>query len=319
MSKSVNAFRTISEVAEWLGIPTHVLRFWESKFSQIKPIKRAGGRRYYRPKDMLLIGGIKQLLHEDGLTIKGAQKVLREHGAKHVCSLSPTLGLEEPFSEPVAAKRSISSEDNEADWQPMQISDFAIDISEETKTDFSEISDKNNVHKELSPHTHSASPSKSNEKSESHGSNFGDARAAKQLGHSPIPVVESREAVNEIERNTPIKEDSLEEFNKEKKLNEKSKVIEKGEDNYNKPKPFFDGDQSEFNLGLDEKESNIAELKVPQEPVSSSLLLVKPTFDEIMAYLRSGHNIDNNTRTLINHIFVNLENQLIQRRSGNFK
>ena len=138
MSKSVNAFRTISEVAEWLGIPTHVLRFWESKFSQIKPIKRAGGRRYYRPKDMLLIGGIKQLLHEDGLTIKGAQKILREHGVKHVCSLSPALGQEEPFSELLAAKPNISSKDNEADWQPIQISDFATDISEENRTDFSD-------------------------------------------------------------------------------------------------------------------------------------------------------------------------------------
>ena len=74
MTKSADAFRTISEVADWLDTPTHVLRFWESKFSQIKPVKRAGGRRYYRPQDMLLIGGIKKLLHHDGLTIKGAQK-----------------------------------------------------------------------------------------------------------------------------------------------------------------------------------------------------------------------------------------------------
>lgn len=91
MGKSAEAFRTISEVADWLGIPTHVLRFWESKFSQIKPVKRAGGRRYYRPADMLLIGGIRKLLHEDGMTIKGAQKILREKGIKHVSSLSPPL------------------------------------------------------------------------------------------------------------------------------------------------------------------------------------------------------------------------------------
>ena len=91
MGKSAEAFRTISEVAEWLGIPTHVLRFWESKFTQIKPVKRAGGRRYYRPKDMLLIGGIRKLLHEDGMTIKGAQKVLREKGVKYVASLSQEL------------------------------------------------------------------------------------------------------------------------------------------------------------------------------------------------------------------------------------
>ena len=319
MSKSVNAFRTISEVAEWLGIPTHVLRFWESKFSQIKPIKRAGGRRYYRPKDMLLIGGIKQLLHEDGLTIKGAQKILREHGVKHVCSLSPALGSEEPFSETVSAKPNISSKYNEADWQPIQISDFATDISEENRTDFSEISDKNNVYEDLSPHIHSASPRRFNEKSESHGSHFGDTIAAKELGNPLSPFVENRQAVNKIERNTPIKENSLEEFNTKKKLNEKSKVIEKGKDNYNKPEPFFDGDQSEFNLGLDEKESNIGEPNVPKEAVSASLSIIEPSFDEIMAHLRSGQNIDIETAALLKPILVNLENQLIQRRSGNFK
>lgn len=91
MPKSANAFRTISEVAEWLEIPAHVLRFWESKFAQIKPVKRAGGRRYYRPTDMLLIGGIKRLLHDDGMTIKGAQKILREQGVKHVSALSKPL------------------------------------------------------------------------------------------------------------------------------------------------------------------------------------------------------------------------------------
>ncbi len=91
MAKSPDAFRTISEVADWLGIQAHVLRFWESKFSQVKPIKRAGGRRYYRPADMLLLGGIKQLLHEDGLTIKGAQKLLRENGVPYVADMSQPL------------------------------------------------------------------------------------------------------------------------------------------------------------------------------------------------------------------------------------
>lgn len=91
MSKSPDAFRTISEVAEWLGVQAHVLRFWESKFSQVKPVKRAGGRRYYRPADMQLLGGIKKLLHEDGMTIKGVQKVLREQGVGHIASLSQSL------------------------------------------------------------------------------------------------------------------------------------------------------------------------------------------------------------------------------------
>ncbi len=91
MSKSAEAFRTISEVAEVLDTPAHVLRFWESRFSQIKPVKRAGGRRYYRPTDVALLGGIKQLLHHDGLTIRGVQKILREQGARHVAGLA---GLE---------------------------------------------------------------------------------------------------------------------------------------------------------------------------------------------------------------------------------
>lgn len=91
MPKSPDAFRTISEVADWLDVQAHVLRFWESKFSQVKPIKRAGGRRYYRPGDMLLLGGIKKLLHEDGLTIKGVQKILREEGMGHVSDMSAPL------------------------------------------------------------------------------------------------------------------------------------------------------------------------------------------------------------------------------------
>lgn len=99
MEKSRDAFRTISEVAEWLDVPTHVLRFWESRFSQIKPVKRAGGRRYYRPSDMRLIGGVKTLLHDQGMTIRGVQKVLREQGLKHVSSFSPPLHGDEGDSE----------------------------------------------------------------------------------------------------------------------------------------------------------------------------------------------------------------------------
>ncbi|WP_425043889.1 MerR family transcriptional regulator [Primorskyibacter sp. S87] len=91
MAKSPDAFRTISEVADWLGVQAHVLRFWESKFTQVKPVKRAGGRRYYRPADMLLLGGIKKLLHDDGVTIKGVQKMMREQGVAHISSLSQSL------------------------------------------------------------------------------------------------------------------------------------------------------------------------------------------------------------------------------------
>ena len=80
--KSANAFRTISEVSEALNVPQHVLRFWETKFSQIKPMKRGGGRRYYRPEDIVLLRGVRELLYEDGYTIKGVQKLLREGGVK---------------------------------------------------------------------------------------------------------------------------------------------------------------------------------------------------------------------------------------------
>jgi DNA-binding transcriptional MerR regulator len=87
MDKSPDAFRTISEVAEVLETPAHVLRFWESRFPQIRPVKRAGGRRYYRPSDVALLTGIKRLLHDEGLTIRGVQKILRDHGVRHVAGL----------------------------------------------------------------------------------------------------------------------------------------------------------------------------------------------------------------------------------------
>ncbi len=84
MDKAHDAFRTISEVAKELGVPKHVLRFWEGKFPQIKPMKRGGGRRYYRPEDLQLLSGIRALLHADGYTIKGVQKILREQGVETV-------------------------------------------------------------------------------------------------------------------------------------------------------------------------------------------------------------------------------------------
>ena len=82
--KSPEAFRTISEVSKDLSLPQHVLRFWETKFVQIRPIKRGGGRRYYRPEDIKLLRGIKSLLYNDGYTIRGVQKVIKEIGAKKI-------------------------------------------------------------------------------------------------------------------------------------------------------------------------------------------------------------------------------------------
>ena len=86
-AKSPEAFRTISEVSAELDVPQHVLRFWESRFTQVKPVKRAGGRRYYRPEDVDLLRGIRALLYSDGFTIRGVQKILRERGLKHVAQL----------------------------------------------------------------------------------------------------------------------------------------------------------------------------------------------------------------------------------------
>ena len=88
MDKAPDAFRTISEVAEDLDIPQHVLRFWETRFSQIKPMKRSGGRRYYRPDDVDLLKGIRRLLYGEGYTIRGVQRILKEHGIASVQRLA---------------------------------------------------------------------------------------------------------------------------------------------------------------------------------------------------------------------------------------
>ncbi len=82
MAKGPEAFRSISEAADALGVPQHVLRFWETKFAFIRPMKRAGGRRFYRPHDILVLAEVRRLLHEEGYTIKGVQKLHRELGAK---------------------------------------------------------------------------------------------------------------------------------------------------------------------------------------------------------------------------------------------
>jgi DNA-binding transcriptional MerR regulator len=88
LDKAPDAFRTISEVADDLQIPQHVLRFWETRFAQIKPMKRSGGRRYYRPDDVDLLRGIRRLLYGEGYTIRGVQRILKEHGIKAVQALA---------------------------------------------------------------------------------------------------------------------------------------------------------------------------------------------------------------------------------------
>lgn len=102
MNKTAQAFRTISEVSEELDVPKHVLRFWEMKFPQIKPMKRGGGRRYYRPEDLELLSGIRHLLHAEAYTIKGVQKILRERGVDAVKS-APHAGKHDGSAQPSAA------------------------------------------------------------------------------------------------------------------------------------------------------------------------------------------------------------------------
>lgn len=98
--KSPDAFRTISEAADALDLPQHVLRFWETRFSQIKPMKRSGGRRYYRPSDISLLQGIRHLLYDEGYTIKGVQRILREQGVAHVAGFAPAPDAPEPQAQP---------------------------------------------------------------------------------------------------------------------------------------------------------------------------------------------------------------------------
>jgi DNA-binding transcriptional MerR regulator len=93
LDKAPDAFRTISEVADDLDIPQHVLRFWETRFSQIRPMKRSGGRRYYRPGDVDLLRGIRRLLYGEGYTIRGVQRILKEHGIASVQRLADASAI----------------------------------------------------------------------------------------------------------------------------------------------------------------------------------------------------------------------------------
>jgi DNA-binding transcriptional MerR regulator len=104
LAKAVDAFRTISEVADSLKVPKHVLRFWEGKFPQLRPMKRGGGRRFYRPEDVDLLKGIRHLLYEEGYTIKGVQKVMRENGLDWVKGCAPVVSIDLLASDAVGAK-----------------------------------------------------------------------------------------------------------------------------------------------------------------------------------------------------------------------
>lgn len=96
MAKSPDAFRSISEAADELGVPQHVLRFWETKFAFVRPLKRAGGRRFYRPQDIAVLKGVRSLLHDQGYTIRGVQKLHREQGVRRLATAGdPGVAIDE--------------------------------------------------------------------------------------------------------------------------------------------------------------------------------------------------------------------------------
>jgi DNA-binding transcriptional MerR regulator len=117
VDKSPDAFRTISEVAEDLDLPQHVLRFWETRFNQIRPMKRGGGRRYYRPDDVELLRGIRHLLYGEGYTIKGVQRILKEQGVRFVMEIWRNPGVPIPNGKvPARAPVPAAAEAGEADY-----------------------------------------------------------------------------------------------------------------------------------------------------------------------------------------------------------
>ncbi|MCO5131341.1 MAG: MerR family transcriptional regulator [Xanthobacteraceae bacterium] len=124
MDKAPDAFRTISEVAEELEVPQHVLRFWETRFPQIKPMKRSGGRRYYRPDDVDLLRGIRRLLYGEGYTIRGVQRILKAHGVGSVQDLTASATVAFGPIEPAAA------DDDDRDEAPRDMAGGAVDDDE---------------------------------------------------------------------------------------------------------------------------------------------------------------------------------------------
>lgn len=119
--KAPDAFRTISEVASELDLPQHVLRFWETRFSQIKPMKRGGGRRYYRPEDIDLLRGIRLLLYGEGFTIRGVQRLLKEKGVGFVVEVGRTGSVETMTAADGAAEREAAASTHEAPAQPRAV------------------------------------------------------------------------------------------------------------------------------------------------------------------------------------------------------
>lgn len=132
VQKSADAFRTISEVATTLELPAHVLRFWESRFSQIKPVKRGGGRRYYRPQDIRLLRGIRDLLYSEGESIKDVQKILREKGVRHVVGIGALDEPQLPVSKPPPKLEIIARKVEEVSPKPTPEPEPKIEVNTAT-------------------------------------------------------------------------------------------------------------------------------------------------------------------------------------------
>jgi DNA-binding transcriptional MerR regulator len=149
LDKAPDAFRTISEVAEDLDIPQHVLRFWETRFAQIKPMKRSGGRRYYRPDDVDLLKGIRRLLYGEGYTIRGVQRILKEHGIKSVQSLADGSAAVSFGAIEEAIGNSLMEDDREegapSSAEPDGEDDEAYEGSEEEGIDFRFVEDQDDI------------------------------------------------------------------------------------------------------------------------------------------------------------------------------
>lgn len=135
MDKAPDAFRTISEVADDLDIPQHVLRFWETRFSQIKPMKRSGGRRYYRPDDVDLLRGIRRLLYGEGYTIRGVQRILKENGIKAVQGLVDAPAGGGPAFAPVRADPVLRAPAMADEPEPEPEEDVVEDLEEQVEDD----------------------------------------------------------------------------------------------------------------------------------------------------------------------------------------
>ena len=140
MEKSADAFRTISEAAEELDVPQHVLRFWETRFSQIRPMKRGGGRRYYRPEDMDLLRSIRSLLYGEGYTIRGVQRLLKERGVRAVLALNSASDSAAPSQSlpPVSAT-------SEGDEDDSVAADVFVEMSRALRAALDDIEDAQRI------------------------------------------------------------------------------------------------------------------------------------------------------------------------------